>query len=99
MGFKKIRPKLVLEWSYWVQCDLLIALYNAMSGLPARRKLVCTVVALPSAKPLFIRLLILQNPPPPTTSLAALVRHRCPLPLATAALETLPETSVIVLPP
>ncbi len=90
----------LIEWSYLVRCDLLIALYNAMSGFPSQRKLVCTVVALPSAKRSLHTILYFTKIPPPTASSAALlVRRRRPLPLATAAPETLPETSVIVLPP
>ncbi len=63
-----------LEWLYCVRCNKFIALHNAMSGLPSRRKIVFAVVALLSAIRSFH---IPKKSPPP---------DRCPpQPLSTAA--------------
>jgi hypothetical protein len=90
-----------IEWSYLVQCNLLIPLRSVISGLPPQRKIVCAVVTLPSAKPSLHTILYLTKipPPPPVLFLTTLIHHHRPLPLVTTVPETLPETSVIVLPP
>ena len=66
------RHEIVIEWLYLVQCDKFMALCRAMSGPPFGRIIVCTVVALPSAKH---SLHIPQKSP----------SGRCPLQLLSAA--------------